>query len=243
MTHSANHPETVTQACQQAFQIADVKAADIGYLEVVASGIPDADTAEIQGLISAYQTEEGSLSCGMGSVKASIGNTEATAGIFSLIKTALCLYHRYIPGVPQWCNPKQPEIWRGSPFYVATESKPWFLEPGTTKRIAAVNMMEVDDNYGHLILSEELSQIERSSKYLAQMPYYLFAFAGDDRSSLLAQITALQQNITDFSALSQLASHHFQQYQQYQQSTYALAILARHPEELNREIEQGQFKE
>ena len=243
--HSPNHPEIVTQVCQEAFQIADIKAADIGYLEVVASGISNADTAEIQGLISAYQTGKENLSCAMGSVKANIGNTQATAGIFSLIKTALCLYHRYIPGVPHWSNPKQPEIWQGSPFYVAVESKPWFLESDTTKRIAAVNITEEDnqdnqDNtYGHLILSEEISQIERNSKYLEQMPYYLFTIAGDDPASLLTQITALQENITGISCLSQLASNYFQKYQRYQKSTYALAILSRHPEELKREIERA----
>lgn len=240
--HSPNHPEIVTQVCQEAFQIADIKAADIGYLEVVASGISNADTAEIQGLISAYQTGKENLSCAMGSVKANIGNTQATAGIFSLIKTALCLYHRYIPGVPHWSNPKQPEIWQGSPFYVAVESKPWFLESDTTKRIAAVNITEEDnqDNtYGHLILSEEISQIERNSKYLEQMPYYLFTIAGDDPASLLTQITALQENIIGISCLSQLASNYFQKYQRYQKSTYALAILSRHPEELKREIERA----
>jgi PfaB family protein len=237
--HSLNHPETLTQTCQQAFQIANIKASDIGYLEVVASGNPNADKAEIQGLISAYQTGKRSLSCALGSVKANIGNTEATAGIFSLIKTALCLYHRYIPGVPQWSNPKHSEIWYRSPFYVAVESKPWFLEPGATKRVAAVNMIEEDDIYGHLILSEEMSQTERNSQYLAEMPYYLFAIAADNSSSLLTQITALQQNITDISSLSQLASDYFQKYQQYQKSTYALAILARHPEELKREIERA----
>ena len=245
MKHSPNHPEIVTQVCQEAFQIADIKAADIGYLEVVASGIPNADTAEIQGLISAYQTGKENLSCAMGSVKANIGNTQATASTFSLIKTALCLYHRYIPGVPHWSNPKQPEIWRGSPFYVAVESKPWFLESDTTKRIAAVNITEKDnqnsqDNtYGHLILSEEISQIERNSKYLEQMPYYLFTIAADDPTSLLTQITALQENITGISSLSQLASNYFQKYQQYQKSTYALAIVSRHPEELKREIERA----
>lgn len=243
--HSPNHPEIVTQVCQEAFQIADIKAADIGYLEVVASGIPNTDTAEIQGLISAYQTGKENLSCAMGSVKANIGNTQATASIFSLIKTALCLYHRYIPGVPHWSNPKQPEIWRGSPFYIAVESKPWFLESDTTKRIAAVNITEEDnqnsqDNtYGHLILSEEISQIECNSKYLEQMPYYLFTIAADDHDSLLTQITALQENITGISCLSKLASNYFQKYQRYQKSTYALAILSRHPEELKREIERA----
>ncbi|MCX5982872.1 MAG: PfaB family protein [Nostocales cyanobacterium LacPavin_0920_SED1_MAG_38_18] len=237
--HSPNHPETITQACQNAFQIADVQAADIGYLEVVARGTANADIAEIQGLISAYHTGGENLSCGLGSVKANIGNTQASSGIFSLIKTALCLYHRYIPGVPQWSNPKQPEIWRGSPFYVAVESKPWFLEPGATKRVAAVNMMEENNIYGHLILSEEISQVERSSQYLAEMPYYLFPIAADDRSSLLTQITALQQSLTDGSSISQLANDYFQKYQQYKQSTYALAILSRHPEELKREIERA----
>ena len=237
--HSPNHPETITQACQKAFQIADVQAADIGYLEVVARGIANADIAEIQGLISAYHTGGENLSCGLGSVKANIGNTQASSGIFSLIKTALCLYHRYIPGVPQWSNPKQPEIWRGSPFYVAVESKPWFLEPGATKRVAAVNMMEENNIYGHLILSEEISQVERSSQYLAEMPYYLFPIAADDRSSLLTQITALQQSLTNGSSISQLANDYFQKYQQYRQSTYALAILSRHPEELKREIERA----
>jgi PfaB family protein len=237
--HSPNHPQTITQACQKAFQIADVQAADIGYLEVVARGIANADIAEIQGLISAYHTGGENLSCGLGSVKANIGNTQASSGIFSLIKTALCLYHRYIPGVPQWSNPKQPEIWRGSPFYVAVESKPWFLEPGATKRVAAVNMMEENNIYGHLILSEEISQVERSSQYLAEMPYYLFPIAADDRSSLLTQITALQQSLTNGSSISQLANDYFQKYQQYKQSTYALAILSRHPEELKREIERA----
>ncbi|MBE9249876.1 type I polyketide synthase [Dolichospermum sp. LEGE 00240] len=237
--HSPNHPQTITQACQKAFQIADVQAADIGYLEVVARGIANADITEIQGLISAYQTGGENLSCGLGSVKANIGNTQASSGIFSLIKTALCLYHRYIPGVPQWSNPQQPEIWRGSPFYVAVESKPWFLEPGATKRIAAVNMMEEDNIYGHLILSEEINQIERSSQYLAEMPYYLFPIAADDRSSLLTQIIALQQSITDGYSISQLANDYFQKYQQYKQSTYALAILSRHQEELKREVERA----
>ncbi|MDB9311358.1 PfaB family protein [Aphanizomenon sp. CS-733/32] len=237
--HSPNHPQTITQACQKAFQIADVQAADIGYLEVVARGIANADITEIQGLISAYQTGGENLSCGLGSVKANIGNTQASSGIFSLIKTALCLYHRYIPGVPQWSNPQQPEIWRGSPFYVAVESKPWFLEPGATKRIAAVNMMEEDNIYGHLILSEEINQIERSSQYLAEMPYYLFTIAADDRSSLLTQIIALQQSLTDGYSISQLANDYFQKYQQYKQSTYALAILSRHPEELKREVERA----
>ncbi len=67
------------------------------------------------------------LHCAIGSVKANIGNTFVASGIASLIKTALCLYYRYIPATPNWSGVKKPQVWEGSPFYVASESRPWFL--------------------------------------------------------------------------------------------------------------------
>ncbi|MBD2293390.1 type I polyketide synthase [Anabaena sphaerica FACHB-251] len=242
--NSPHQPEAVTQACQTAFYLADIQPKDIGYLEVYASGIPQQDDAEIQGLITAYQTGEANLSCALGSVKANIGHTHTASGIISLIKTALCLYHRYIPAVPQWTGVKTPDVWRGSPFYVATESKPWFLESGANRRIAAINSMEVDGSYVHLILSEEISQIERSSKYLEQMPYYLFAIAAKNQSSLLDQIITLQKTLQNSPSLSQLASQTFREFQKHQiqkhqNANYAIAILARNQEELTREIDRA----
>ncbi|MBD2363606.1 type I polyketide synthase [Anabaena minutissima FACHB-250] len=231
--------EAVTQACQKAFCLANIQPTDINYLEVVGSGIPQQDELEIQGLLQAYRTGEASLSCAIGSVKANIGHTYAASGIVSLIKTALCLYHRYIPAVPQWTSPKMPEVWQDSPFYVATESKPWFLETGATRRIAAINGMEMDGSYAHLILSEEMSKTNYSSKYLEQMPYYMFAIAADDQATLLEQIHTLKQTIEDCSSLASAASLTFTAYQQRQQSTYALAILGRNQDELTREIQRA----
>ncbi|WP_250121610.1 PfaB family protein [Chroococcidiopsis sp. CCMEE 29] len=250
--------EAVTQACQQAFHLADIKPKDIGYLEVCGSGIPQEDESEIEGLIQAYQLpptsmegangggisgevakQQNDLSCAIGSVKANLGHTHAAADLASLVKTALCLYHRYIPATPQWSGPKMPQIWQGSPFYVAAESRPWFLETGTDRRAAAINSMGVDGTYAHLILSEEPSQSNRSSKYLEQMPFYLFAIAADDRSSLLEQINALQQRIEDCSSLSAAASLTFAAFQQRSQATYALAILGHNKDELKREIQRA----
>ncbi|MFM2064675.1 MAG: hypothetical protein RLZZ507_4346 [Cyanobacteriota bacterium] len=242
--NSPHQPEAVTQACQTAFALADIEAQDIGYLEVYASGIPQEDAAEIQGLITAYRTGETNLSCALGSVKANIGNTHTASGIISLIKTALCLYHRYIPAVPQWTGVKNPDIWCASPFYVATESKPWFLESGANKRIAAINSIEADGSYVHLILSEETSQIERSSKYLEQTPYHLFSIAAKNQSSLLDQIITLQKNLENSPSLSQLASQTFREFQKYQipnhqNANYTIAILARNQQELTREIDRA----
>ncbi|ODG99975.1 polyketide synthase [Nostoc sp. KVJ20] len=229
--------EAVTQVCQQAFHLADIKPKDINYLEVVGSGIPQQDESEIQGLLTAYRTFEPNLTCAIGSVKANIGHTHTASGVVSLVKTALCLYHRYIPAVPQWSSPKTPEIWQGSPFYVAFESKPWFLEKGASRRIAAINGMEIDGSYAHLILSEEPNQRDHSSRYLEQMPYYVFAIAADDQSTLLDEIRTLEQTIQNSSSLSDAASQTFTAFQQRQQATYALAILGHNQEELQREIQ------
>ncbi|MHC0064381.1 PfaB family protein [Nostoc sp. UIC 10890] len=230
-------PNPVTQVCQQAFHLADIKPKDINYLEVVGSGIPQQDESEIQGLLTAYRTFEPNLTCAIGSVKANIGHTHTASGIVSLVKTALCLYHRYIPAVPQWSSPKTPEIWQGSPFYVASESKPWFLEKGATRRIAAINGMEIDGSYAHLILSEEPNQRDHSSRYLEQMPYYVFAIAADDQSTLLDEIRTLEQTIQNSSSLSDAARQTFTAFQQRQQATYAVAILGHNQEELQREIQ------
>ncbi|MEA5575869.1 type I polyketide synthase [Anabaena sp. UHCC 0451] len=237
--NSPHQPEAVTQVCQTAFELANIQAQDINYLEVYASGIPQQDEAEIQGLITAYSTEKSNLSCALGSIKANIGDTHTVSGIISLIKTALCLYHRYIPAVPQWTGVKTPEIWRDSPFYIATESKPWFLEPGANKRIAAINSMEENGIYVHLILSEEPTQIERSSKYLEQMPYYLFAISAQNQSSLLNQIIRLQETLHNYPSLSQLANQTFKEFQQNQNVNYTIAILARNQRELIQEIDRA----
>ena len=36
------------------------------------------------------------------------------------------------------------ESWLDTPFYVAAESRPWFLEPGADKRVAAINGLGSD---------------------------------------------------------------------------------------------------
>jgi PfaB family protein len=231
--------QTITQACQQAFQLADIKPTDVNYLEVMGSGIPSQDESEIQGLLQAYGTSDTNLTCALGSAKANVGHTYGVSGLVSVVKTALCLYRQYIPVVPQWSSPKMPEMWENSPFYVVAESKPWFLEAGTTKRIAAVNAVEVDGSYAHLILSEEVGQKKPIHKYLQEIPYYLFAIAGDDQASLLEQIDHLQQTITDSPCLATAANQSFTNFQKHHQPTYTLSILGRNQKELMREIQRS----
>ncbi|MFH7029690.1 MAG: PfaB family protein [Heteroscytonema crispum UTEX LB 1556] len=229
---------TVNQVCQQAFQIAGIQPTDINYLEVFGSGIPQEDTAEIKGLFQAYPSgNENSLNCAIGSVKANIGHTYTASGIASLIKTALCLYHRYIPATPKWNGVKTPQDWQDSPFYVATESRPWFISKNGAKRIAAINGMGIDGTHAHLIMSEEPIQKQRSSKFLQQTPYYLFPLAANNRSDLIELLTVLQKTIENTDSLAATAKLTFTTYKQHKEAKYALAILGKNKKELAREIE------
>ncbi|MEC4812028.1 MAG: type I polyketide synthase [Scytonema sp. PMC 1069.18] len=231
--------EVVTQACLQAFSTAKVKPEDIEYLEVFGSGIPQQDEAEILGLIKAYQTLKPDLSCAIGSIKANIGHTYTASGIASLIKTALCLHYRYIPATPQWTGVKNSEVWTNSPFYVPTESTPWFLAKRAQKRVAAINGVGQDRTYVHIILAEEPSQKERSSKYLEQVPFYLFPVAASNQFNLLEQLAVLQSTISDSLSLAKTAHQTFVDFQKSEQTNYAIAILGRNKDELIREIQRG----
>ncbi|HIK04313.1 MAG TPA: type I polyketide synthase [Trichormus sp. M33_DOE_039] len=223
--------------CQQALQTAGIPADQVNYVEVCASGIPQEDEAEIAGLIKAYPSVGNGLHCAIGSVKANIGHTFVASGIASLIKTALCLYYRYIPATPSWSGVKNPQAFEGSPFYVATESRPWFLSKNAPRRIAAINGMGSDGSYAHVILSEEVKQQERPNRYLQQTPFYLFPVAADDRASLMTALDALQKRITESDSLSESANQAFNNYQQQSAVQYAVSITGRNKKELLREIE------
>ncbi|MBO3461044.1 PfaB family protein [Aetokthonos hydrillicola Thurmond2011] len=227
----------INSVCQQALQTAGIQGTDVEYLEVFGSGVKSEDEAEIQGLLQAYPGDRNNLSCAIGSVKANIGHTYVASGIASLIKTALCLYYRYIPATPKWSGVKNTEQWQDSPFYVATESRPWFLAKDANKRVAAVNSMGIDGSYAHLIVSEEPDQQQRNSRYLEQMPFYLFPLAASDRAELLEQLSALQTTIENSTSLGVAAKQTFTTYKQRSDANYALAILGRNKNELTKEVE------
>ncbi|MEM9924468.1 MAG: PfaB family protein [Cyanobacteria bacterium P01_D01_bin.50] len=226
----------VNSVCQKAFDKAEIKPSEISYLEVFGSGISQEDEAEIDGLLRAYPSGANKLTCAIGSVKANIGHTYVASGIASLIKTALCLYYRYLPATPKWTGVKDIKKWENSPFYVVPESRAWFLNPDTNKRTAAINSIGIDGTYAHLIISEEANKQERSSRFLQQVPFHLFPIVGNNRENLLEQIDNLQNLVNSGTSPAKAASMTFANYQKRSQESYTVAILARNERELAKEI-------
>lgn len=231
--------DAIAQVCSQAFAQAEIEPEHIGYLEVFGSGVDAEDTAEIQGLLQAYRTSYSHSSCVIGSIKANIGLTRTASGMASLIKTALCLYHQYLPATPQWSGPKQPEVWQNSPFYVLPQSRLWLEPEKAAQRTAAINSLGSDYSYAHVLLSGEPTAKPLRSTYLEQTPFYLFPLAAINQADLLTQLEALQTTVESAEFLAKAASHSFAVFRKSAQAPYALAIVGHDKTELCREIERA----
>ncbi|MBO0855891.1 MAG: type I polyketide synthase, partial [Nocardia sp.] len=125
----------------------------ITYLEAHGTGTLVGDPVELRALGKVFGAPAGrGESVGVGSVKATIGHTEAAAGIASVIKAALAIKHRTLP--PQgWLDKPNPDI----PFdelglHVQTEAQPLPAEAGPMS--VAVNGFGYGGTNAHAILQE-----------------------------------------------------------------------------------------
>ncbi|GAA5050629.1 type I polyketide synthase [Nocardia callitridis] len=132
---------------------AGIAPEDVTYVEAHGTGTPVGDPIEIRALGSVYGVaDRRDKTLGVGSVKATIGHTEAASGIASVIKSALALIHRTIP--PQgWLNEANPDI----PFdelgmHIQLEAEPVGTE--VDRMTIAVNGFGYGGTNAHAILSE-----------------------------------------------------------------------------------------
>ncbi|WP_280500644.1 type I polyketide synthase [Nocardia farcinica] len=125
----------------------------ISYVEAHGTGTPVGDPIELRALGRVYGAVEGrETTLGVGSLKATLGHTEAASGIAGVIKSALALTHRTLP--PQgWLNELNPDI----PFadlnlHVQLEAQPY--ESETVPMTIAVNGFGYGGTNAHAILQE-----------------------------------------------------------------------------------------
>ncbi|NKY54665.1 type I polyketide synthase [Nocardia flavorosea] len=126
---------------------------EITYVEAHGTGTPVGDPIELRALGTVYGAA-GSRpeTLGVGSLKATLGHTEAASGIASVIKSALALHHRTIP--PQgWLDEPNPDI----PFadlnlHIQLEPQPLPADAGPMT--IAVNGFGYGGTNAHTILQE-----------------------------------------------------------------------------------------
>ena len=197
------------------------------YLELAATGIRSQDQFEQDKLL---QNKSNKL-IALGSVKANIGHTFAGSGMASLIKTALCMYHRFIPGIPNWTSPQNKDFNKSS-YYFPSASRPWILPSGVKKRNAAVNGL--GDIQIQLSSSESKKAITGS--FLHNQTPELFILGGKDSGALLVELDSLKSNLNTDQELSSVARVYYSKFRQ-EKAEYSIVLVANNRNGLAREIQ------
>ena len=215
-------------AIRRAYAQTGLEPSTIGLIEAHGTGIPLGDRTEIGALRSVFGTRRGRVpTCAIGSIKSMIGHCIPAAGIASLIKTSLALHHKTLP--PTLCGAVNPELRiEETPFYVNTETRPW-IHGGDVPRRAGINAFGFGGinthaileeyrepvaippaNIGRWILRRESAQASGASAQTQERswrrwPSEIFAFAGNSRQVLLAQVAEVASELKPDTDLAQLS--------------------------------------
>ncbi len=141
---------------------AELKGADIDYLEAHGTGTSLGDPIEVEAIHSVYGEREALHPLQLGSVKTNIGHLEGAAGIASMIKVILALQHEMLPKHLHF-KTLNPKIHFNFPVEIVTQNKAW--ERGERVRRAAVSSFGFSGTNAHIIVEEgpKLSDEELSA--------------------------------------------------------------------------------
>ncbi|MFB8281030.1 type I polyketide synthase [Nocardia colli] len=151
---------------------ADLTPDQVTYVEAHGTGTLVGDPIELNALGRVYGAGSGrSGSLGVGSLKATLGHTEAASGIASVIKSALAIRHRTIP--PQgWFDQPNPDIPFGElGIHVQLDAER--LGPEAGRMTVAVNSFGYGGTNAHAILQEfvpESITARQSARHFGVLP-------------------------------------------------------------------------
>ncbi|MDM8524967.1 beta-ketoacyl synthase N-terminal-like domain-containing protein [Desulfococcaceae bacterium HSG8] len=203
---------------KRAISEADISPDTISYIETHGSGNPLEDGIESASLHEYFAHRE--APCAIGSVKPNVGHTGAAAGLASVAKVGLCLYHEIIPPLR---NSKLKAGRRRSenedvssavsdiraPFHLPAYPQFWLRNRKEGPRRACAVAMTTDGNFSHVILEEfdygdagQLPGIVRKERKrpAGAKSHGLFIVEGDTKNELMEGLRSLQQRVSDFPA-------------------------------------------
>lgn len=152
---------------------AQLKGADIDYLEAHGTGTSLGDPIEVRAIGATYGERDSNNPLKLGSVKTNIGHLEGAAGIASVIKVILALQHEMLPKHLNFTK-LNPHIALNFPAEIVTENKEW--KRGERIRRAAVSSFGFSGTNAHLILEEAAPlsdiELEEMQRRLEKIPQF-----------------------------------------------------------------------
>lgn len=167
---TAPRKEGQKRAVTRAWAHAGLDPADARLVEAHGTGTVVGDRTEIGTLSETITAAPGQVT--LGSVKSQIGHTKCAAGLASLIKTSLALYHGVRPPTSLMQTPNPAWTADDSPFHFTEAPLPWAAE----RRIAGVSAFGFGGTNFHAVLTAHDPVPERPRARRAE----LVLLRGDD---------------------------------------------------------------
>jgi acyl transferase domain-containing protein/NAD(P)H-dependent flavin oxidoreductase YrpB (nitropropane dioxygenase family)/NAD(P)-dependent dehydrogenase (short-subunit alcohol dehydrogenase family) len=184
------------RALKRAYGKANVSPATVELIEAHATGTTVGDRVEIESLSQVFK-DSGAVQhmCAIGSIKSMIGHTKSAAGLASLMKATLALYHKVLPPTIGVEKPNSVLLLPDTPFYVNTETRPWIHHNTDYPRRAGVSAFGFGGTNFHVVLEEYrndyLEHLKRVS--FQEWPGELFIWAGRSRNELMESLEPLEE--------------------------------------------------
>ncbi|PHM50078.1 hybrid non-ribosomal peptide synthetase/type I polyketide synthase [Xenorhabdus miraniensis] len=168
----------------EALQLADVSIDDVGMIEAHGTGTPLGDPIEVDALRSIFSDRNVTIPpCYLGSVKSNIGHLDTAAGIASLIKTVLSVWHSYIPPTINVQQPNPALRLEESPFRLATQGQRWTQE----LRTAGVSSFGIGGTNCHIVVQSLPEELHHRRVHNPQISPLLLSAASEVSLRQLAQ--------------------------------------------------------
>ncbi len=190
----APRPTGQAKAMRRAYEEAGFPAYSVGLVEAHGTGTMAGDPAEFQGLNEAFsENNPRKQHIALGSVKSQIAHTKAAAGVASLMKTSLALYHKILPPTINVTQPNPKLGIENSPFYINTEPRPWISARHGTPRRAGVSSFGFGGTNFHVVLEE--NEAEQRGAYRLNSVAQPVVLAASDPVQLLAACREALNNL------------------------------------------------
>lgn len=192
---TAPNPNAQSNVILAACKRANISPSEISYIEAHGTGTPLGDPIEINGLKKAFSVaneRNESYFCGIGALKTHIGHLEAAAGIASIIKAALCLKNKMIPGNLHLEDLNSYIDLQNSPFYLVNYKQSWNAPKDNNGKViprtAGVSSFGYGGTNAHVILQEIATPSVQEESPASS---YLVTLSAKTKVALLEKINEL----------------------------------------------------
>ncbi|MFI2435997.1 SDR family NAD(P)-dependent oxidoreductase [Streptomyces sp. NPDC018693] len=210
---SAPNGPAQVRVVRRALELSGLTPADIDHIEAHGTGTTLGDPIEAGALSEVFGTSRpAGRPLLLGSLKSSIGHTQAASGVAGLIKVVQSLRHGILPATLHADTPSRHVDWDTSGLRLLHEPTPWPSAPTRVRR-AGVSAFGISGTNAHVIVEEAAPATETPSSAGARRPPKaevaagkdLFVLSGRSEAAVRGQAARLARYVTEDTPLPDVA--------------------------------------